>query len=286
MKLALITFLSIIFCTCQVPKSEISSNIIPSADSIALLNEIVQSMKVDIFENTFIITNIDTTYIVRENVCFTPRPHFIINTNDRNQWMIKNEIDAPLIPRLIEYFTKNKQQNDLNNDAPMYVRFDEKEIMDQINREKSELKEAMENKRSKNEIALIEKNLLEWEQRLKALNTLGIKQLPLIKSTLVSIKGTRNSKVDSNNVLDSVLVGFYFLRDLVAREYFNESYLSIYKKYKLYRLPHSYNQLEALKILYPLLVVDETKLKKYKNIQTVENIDLGLPKINVIFENE
>jgi hypothetical protein len=285
MKLVWITFLSINLCACQTTTSDINSNTISSADSIALQNEIVHSMEEDLFDNTFIQTNSDTTDIFQEYVCM-PRPHFTIKINERNQLMVSGEIDVPIIPRLIKFYTENKKQNDVNNNSPMYSRIDEKGIIHQINRVKDELKEAQKYKKSKNEIRLIEKNLSEWEQRLKALKTLKIKELSEIDRTHVSITGTRNPKVDSNNVLDSVLVGFYLLRDLVAREYFNVSYVSIYKKHKLYGSQNSFDQLEALKILYPVNVFDETKLKKYKNIKTVKDFDQGPPKINVIFKGE
>jgi len=259
--LLLITLLTF---SCQ-PDNTTSSENFSQADSLQLQQELLDSMETEMYNTTYAEVNSDTTRIRQESICGI-RNDFVIKINDRKQIMVRHEFGVPIVPSLLEYYTTNRKENDVSNNSPLYSRLKKKDIADIIARLKKEIAEA-EAHNDVEQVELSTQNLEHWEKKWRSLKTLGIQSLPQVSyNSFVLIETARSlDQIDTREILDSVLLGFYLLRDQVAQEYFHESYLNLYKFYKERSFHYNLDRLEALEVLYPLHIVNEPKLKLYRH---------------------
>lgn len=254
----------VIVTSCQVkPDGELDTDKLTVEDSLKVQDELLLQMREELYENEYVEVNKDTSFFNPETGCY-PRPHFSIKINRQHQIMVRNELNAPIIPRLLEYYLANRKKNDPSTNFPLYARSNSQEIQNQINYLNKELSEKIKNKASADEIELLNDVTKEWERKLKALKTLPIDFFPEV-NTYVQIEIDPRSKIDTSPIVDTVLFAFYLLRDQASKEYFGESYISIYNRYNIENSTLDSDKLDALVVLYPLRIIDEANLKLYKH---------------------
>jgi hypothetical protein len=112
----------------------------------------------------------------------------------------------------------------------------------------------------------------EWIEKLNALNILEKDEmrLPGTESGIYFYYLNEDDNKLVQQITDSVLFGFYKIRDFDAMLYFKEPYIDIFHKAVKKKNSVAIKQLDALKILHPVNIIDQTKCKFDEKVIVVE----------------
>ena len=270
-------FLVLGIVSCSSDNASNTQNHAPlsKTDSLQILSSILAAMKEEMYEDIYVITNLDTTSI-NDNPFGIPYcgSNFTlhIRRNSQNELMIGDELISDLShvsQRIVEYFSWNEDGNDLNSPFPLFSRATKQEISDNLNRVKQELSEIKKDTAATTDMIQFKKRQVEeWELKLRVIKTLGLEELPEVHSkAAVEIEcQQRTSTKYHDQVLDSMMIGYYYLRERHAQRYFRESYVRIFKRQLEHPNSADCAKLEALALLNQLKVIDHASLKKYRHI--------------------
>ncbi|MCT4562502.1 MAG: hypothetical protein N4A41_14130 [Crocinitomicaceae bacterium] len=229
--------------------------------------ELLDSMRAEIFDR-HIMVNEDTTRLGSLGcIPIEMRNVLLVRVNDLNQVMIRGEIGANISETVYEYYKANKKENDPTNNFPMYTRINREFIKAQIEQIKEEIESIKKARLKADILSFKESQLKEWETKLIVLNV--IKKSELLQPHFqTAIHLQYNPKVTaSKSIQDSVLLGYFRLRNDDAKLYFGKEYLELFFECRALK---SALKLNAIKTTSPIQVVDFPNLKKYKIAMVVE----------------
>lgn len=255
-----IFFIGLISSSCEPSPEEKYASFFPTEkDSLLVVNEILDSMRVELDEMTKEVNrNVSETSMVPPPIC-RKRMELQIIMNQRNEIMIKNRF--PLIqlnqirPAILEYYQTNALENDVTNSFPLYSKTTMSQIKNEIRTIQAILDDELKKEHpTKETVHIRQEQIAAWEQKAKLLSILNT-------NVLREIHPQAHIKIDykpettiQNQVIDTTIMAFYEFRDSTSQEYFNESYARIFKRYQLEKDTNDFNKLFALKILYPIQV--------------------------------
>lgn len=197
----------------------------------------------------------------------SPPSVFGLQVNAKNEVLVNGQLidSTGVVIPLVNYLSHNKHSNDLNSNAPLYMRITKVEIENQINKLKKEIKR-IENSPDYSIYILDyhKEALIEWEQLLGAIKTIRRDKIPLSAVALIKLQYSKEIE-GQTFIRDSVVHAYMVLRNDDAQSYFKKSYLDIFIRFKLLGLDADKNKLEALKIMCPVNVYDVPNLKYYYN---------------------
>ena len=273
-------------CTTTVTDSTSNSAEISESDSLKIVSSILDDMIEEMYFDNFITTNPDTTRI-NDNPFGIPycgyRLNLNIRLNSQNKLMIHDELIDDLneiSPWVVNYFSANEETNDLYSPFPLFSRASEQEISETVNRMKEEITALKKNQKTEKDVLKLKQDQLEeWEIKLRAIQTFGIEELPEVHNkALVDISSQEEtSAAFKSQVRDSVIIGFYRLREQCAQKYFNESYLRIWYRHQTYPTNKDKDKLEAIRCIKKVRVIDHSALKKYRRIYATKEYEIGHP---------
>ena len=200
------------------------------ADSLKVVSELFDAMEDEIYSR-YLTVDQDTN-LVEYTGC--GRPNILIRVNSLNQTMVNDEIGAPITERIIEFYSANMKKNDVTNIFPMYTHNRLKDVehgLQEATRdaEEFEIKDSVATEVKEFKRTIVE----EWRKKKKVFKTLGIESLPEVHAQAhIRIEYTRNT-APRPEIVDSVILAIYTLRDRRAQEYLNESYIEIYQRYSV-----------------------------------------------------
>lgn len=247
----------IIFGCNSNQEEEISYTEINQADSLRLTEILFDSMYAEIYSDP--LYQLKRKDVVHTDFVCEPRGEAIlkIRVNKLGEYMIGIELNGDITNRVYEFYTTNQEKNDPTNSFPMYSRISMDELEDQIRAAKQDLKD-VENTQgvSQDIIEFKKKRVEEWENKKKVLATIGGKELAEIHfQAHIELEYPQNFK-KKNELLDSILLAFYQMRDKSSLKYFNRSYLSLFYEYSETKRSDIWDKLDALKVLHPIVLID------------------------------
>lgn len=279
MKLLLFIF-PFFFIACQNQDSSINANEFNASDSTRIINSILDSMKVE-FNNQWFMQDIEN-----HTTCSTA-PYYgasiSIDINKNESILLNMEFLNPknISDSIVQFYSLNKQKNDPASNAPLYTSLSKKEILDHIETIERELKRTEGIKDySQDIIDYRNEELLEWKGKLKIITTLktDILKMPEQQSG-VKLNYPKDCKIN-NELMDTILIGFYKLREIDAQHYFKDSYAKIFWKATLQKDSIALDQIETLKVLHPIAILDRAKCRLYAPIM------VKIPDSSMTYESE
>lgn len=232
-----------------------------SADSTAMVKVIMDSLRSE-YEHQ--------TYMEVDKITHTCGYGYLsgylsVRVNKVNSVMVNDEIDeidhGNITKSVVEFYYKNMYDNDLQSYQALYTRLTKREIVDEINNLKDEIK-LLRKENGMPEIIIYKvEHLKEWQEKLNILALSGQNTLRE-PSTRAGISFSYQNELVNQNILDSLLLGYYKLREIDASDYFKESYAKIcWKAIKLGDTIAN-KKMEAFKILHPVNLIDEKKYRR------------------------
>lgn len=148
----------------------------------------------------------------------------------------------------------------------MYSRASRNVILDQITKEKVKIQEVKDTPNTDPEIVEFYQSILhEWENKLDLFAILSVDTLsePVFSSG-IKFKYSEDCKI-YDQILDSILLGFYKIREIDSKIYFKESYAKIFWKANKLKDSLAIEQLKPFKTLHPIHILDygKTRYKPY-----------------------
>lgn len=119
------------------------------------------------------------------------------------------------------------------------------------------------------EMIVFKQNMLnEWKAKLDILKTLGSSKVQELNYLAdVELKYPENCKINES-VLDSILIGYYKIREEDSKKYFSESYAKIYWRAIHLKDSNTLKKLDAFKLLHPARILDFRK-SRYTPLQEI-----------------
>ncbi|MBL1278640.1 MAG: hypothetical protein COA33_000065 [Fluviicola sp.] len=274
-----VLFLGLLLIGCNSKESSNNLNdesaFLSEADSIAVLNDLIEEMKEENYTN---LTSFNFPNYGCMPMLIEKRDIFSIQQDLKGEIIINGLLDSKSITNeIVTYFSANREKNDVANNYPMYSRISRKEI---IHLTKEAIEEAKKVKNTPGALEDIidfkERQVEEWMKKLRAIKVLQIDKLPE-PSVQAHITIEYQDTLKGEHLIDSVLVGFFLLRDYASKKYFNESYLTIFQRNRKNETLLDTERLKALSILYPLTILDKEGLKK-RGLKYVYSNIVGYPE--------
>ena len=253
----LLSCLSLLLVSCNPsPEKVISYEEINEADSLRLVTNLFDSMHQEIYDHWMYeihrkdIHKYETYYHHRNEVALR------IRVNKNGDHMIGKEINGNITSTVYKFYTANQTENDPTNGFPMYSRISMEEINNQIEAARVNLKEWEDSNAPEELIAFKNRSVKEWEGKKKVMETLGTKKLSEIHyPTHIRLEYQENIK-KKNELLDSVLLAFYQIRNNSSLKYFKRSYLSLHYEYMETGNQEIAKKLHALRIIHSITLID------------------------------
>lgn len=204
-----------------------------------------------------------------------PYPHFDpclkIKTISLTDYRINDKKIESIPNSIFDFYSANYISKDLEKPNPSYFILKRTEIVDTIDKINSKIKE-LDYKKSPEIIDYYNEVKVEWIEKLNALNVLKKDEIriPGIESGVYYYYLDKNDNKQVQQITDSVLFGFYKIRDYDAMLYFEESYLDLFHKAVKRKDSIAIKQIDALKILHPVNIIDQTKCKFESKVIIVE----------------
>lgn len=255
----LFLIISLLIYSCKNGPVKNSEPVFTATDSTKIVKTILDSLHAEMntqwfMDSTFKVTTCHSFPI------FTPALRILLNGN--GDIMIQGDLNNKnIVGSILNFYSANLFKNDYTNNYPNYLEISKKQILSTIKYLEEQITELKQNKSSLELIERNEKELDEWKDKLKILTLLSVDILREPAYTAgVELKYPEKSSVNEQ-ILDSVLLGFYKIREIDAKIYFKESYAKIFWKATKHNDTLAINQLKAFKVLHPVYVLDYGKSK-------------------------
>jgi hypothetical protein len=246
-------------------------------DSITVVNNILDSMQAEMNRKWFmkpapIISddNFESTsfcirfpkYLKTNKPPYFSQEMFFEIDRDNSVKLNGEKTNRNITSNVVYFFSKNRSANQVDYDFALYIIQSRIELISGIKILQSQIQEAA--KCSNYAIKrFFETNLQLQYSKLRLLNTLSSDTLSEPHyQTCVKLSYPKNCKINEK-IRDSLLIGFYKLREMDAKSYFENSYARIFWKATKFNDTIAKRQLEALNILHPIYLLDFGK-SKYK----------------------
>jgi hypothetical protein len=267
MKILLPFSILLFFASCSSNDNSVTAQrqrkLLAAADSMQIMTELIKELKMEMYDGYMPITK-DSSLAAQLYCGF--RPEIRIRINKTNQLIIGNDLamDWSKVSNLtVEFYSANLEKRNSFNDFPYYSVRSKKKIFQEITDNESNLL-----------IPDIDSALYEFfQEEIDRCKTELTTLTSINKDTLFTAQeGARITleyfpEIDNQaSIVDSVLVGFYILRDQSSKRYFNESYVDIYDRYIFTHMRNDREKLQALKVLHPMNVIDHPNLMKYNTV--------------------
>lgn len=270
-RLLFIPLFALVLISCEETSKEIDPLFyqISKVDSIRCMDEILDG----IIEEARIEQEFqDSIYRLFYNphliICGI-REVFDVGLNSAGQLMVRHDIDSvELVEETYHYFMFNRQLSSEETakfpmdpsyegfDAPFYNRFSLKEIERRIEDELANIHE-MKNTEG-TDSALIEysySKVEEWRSRKMAMEVLGSKELVELSSQANLRFEYQEETEQSRFVLQQIAYAFYQMRNYECLLHFDETYLSLYERYRRLGRKLDQDKLAALIVIRPAKIV-------------------------------
>lgn len=243
--------------------SIISYTEINEKDSLRLTKVLFDSMKTEIYANP--LYKIKKEDIEDIPICGLQRHECIFNIriNKNGDYMIRSELNGIITSRVYEFYMTNESKNDPGNNFPMYSRISLKEIEDQTRAAKQAALEVENTPGALQDIIDFKwRQVEEWETKKRVLIILGTKELAEVQhGTQIKLDYQSNTK-NKNEILDSVLLAFYQMREFSSQRYFKRSYLSLFYEYSETGNKEVGEKLKAINFIHSILLIDKPYCKE------------------------
>lgn len=258
MQRILVFILPLLAVSCNHVGSNNAEPKFTKTDSTEIINVIIDSLRAEMYTQWFMNPKFKKfqCYISPD---FDPDLQIVINKFGEIE--INGETNPKSISELtLNFYSKNLNENDLTNNFPLYSELTKYDITSQIKKQENELETI---KTSNNEfqeiIDMKQKMVDEWKAKLNALRTIGVNKIrePYYFNG-IELKYPENCKMNEA-VLDSILLGFYKIREIDSKLYFDESYAKIFWKATQFKDSIALQRLDAFKLLHPVYILDYGK---------------------------
>lgn len=198
-------------------------------------------------------------------------PCLKIKTTSLMDYKINDEKIESIPTSIFDFYLTNYISKDVEKLNPNYFILKRTQIVDTISKINSKIEE-LDYKKYPDILEYYNVIKAEWIEKLNALNVLKKDELriPGIESGIYYYYSNKNDIKLVQQITDSVLFGFYKIRDFDAMLYFKESYLDLFHKAVKKKDSIAIKQLDALKILHPVNIIDQTKCKFEGTVTIVE----------------
>lgn len=252
----------LLFFSCQSNEKPETGPVFSTTDSTAIVQDILDSLESEMYLQWFM----DTT--TGALVCYNSpdfHPALFVKVDKQGKIMINDVLNPGNISDLVlRFYSANYYKNDITNNTPLYSRISKQYVIEQISDAENEFLSLINTPNVPPDLLLYKQKAIdELKDKLDLFRILSI-------DTLKEPHYTAGVKFDCpedfkkrNQVLDSILLGFYKIRELDGQEYFSESYAKIFWKATKYKDPIALKKLRAFKILHPVNILDYEK-SRYK----------------------
>lgn len=258
MQRVILFILPILMVSCNNGNSVNDKHNFTSADSTEIVKVIIDSLRAEMYTQWFM----EPTH--KKLQCYNPpdfNPELLIEINSNSEILINGISNPKSLPQLIvNFYSTNLNKNELGNNFQLYAELTKYQITTQIKKHQDELKAIKSTHKEFQEmIDFKQKIIIEWKGKLNSLSILGVNEIqePHYLSG-IEFKYPENSKINET-VLDSILLGFYKIREIDSKKYFSESYAKIYWKAIHFNDSIAIQKLEAFKLLHPVRILDYRK---------------------------
>lgn len=239
-----------------------------NADSLQIVNVIIDSLYAEMNTQWFMKPT-DEKIRCYEPPSFSPR--LLTEINTQNQVMINGVINPKSISKsVVKFYSDNLYKNDVTNNSPFYTELSQNALITQIRALEEELETIKSRNDASQEIARFKQIAIdEWKKKLEILDLLGGNCLREPQHGAgIEIRYYQDSKI-YQEVLDSLLMGIYKIREIDSKIYFNESYAKIFWKACKQKDSIALKKLNAFKILHPVHILDYNKSRYSPKIEVV-----------------
>lgn len=243
---------------CDISEKKNTPNLFSEKDSLELIPIIIDSFRIEMNQQWFMRTYSDGLG------CYAPpsfNPVLRIEITGKDKVKIRENNSYLSISNSVKnFYSTNLTKNNLNNYDARYHIVYKKEIESKIEGLVAEYKEIEKMPSVMADILAFKQNQIkEWERKLNLFKTLQVKHFnePDYNSG-IELKYS-DSCVIHETITDSILLGFYKLRELDAAKYSNQSYARTFWFATIQKDSLSTNKLNAFKFMHPINVLDFTK---------------------------
>lgn len=258
MKRILILILPILLNSCENGGQLKSDPIFLSSDSTETVKFIFDSLRAEMYLQWFMEPT-HSKYICYESPSFNPRIQIIINK--KGEIMANYEVNPKSISELIvQFYSANLYKNEISNNFPFYSELTKKFLLSEIRELEAELDTIKKAHNVNQELIDFQQLVIgNWKSKLKVFSILSVDKIREPDySAGIELKYPEKCKTNEV-VLDSILLGFYRIREKDAKMYFNESYAKIFWKATKHKDSTAINKLNVFKTLHPIRVLDYGK---------------------------
>jgi hypothetical protein len=240
---------------CDISEKKNNPSLFTEQDSLSLIPIIIDSFRNEMNQQWFMTTSSEGISCY-DPPNFNPSLKIKIVGSDK---IIKND-SLSISNSVKEFYSTNLIQNNLKNKDATYRTVYKNQIDSKINELEAEYKEMEKMPSVMDDILAFKRHQIkEWERKLSLFKTLQIKHFkePDYNSGIELIYS--DSCIIEESVTDSILLGFYKLRELDALKYSGQSYARTFWFATTQKDSLSIQKLSAFKFLHPIKLLDFTK---------------------------
>lgn len=261
---------SLLLLSCSPEKGKAENPVFTESDSTRCVAVLLDSLKEEMLAQTYYHYSQSAI-----SCCFQPRYFHKIRINARDEIMQGSEIrDDSIVWYVKRLYAANMYHNDPANNSPMYSSITVEGVKTNMANAEAEYKAVLNDTTVSADIVHFKaRQVEEWRKKLEVLKTIKRDTLrePLRGASVDFDYVNKNKKYEA--VLDSILMGFYALREIRAQEYFKDSYAHLYWLREQTKDKTTLLRLNALKTLHPVGIRDVPYLREKYPVE-------GPPTIN------
>jgi hypothetical protein len=258
MQRIILFILPILLTSCNNGDSPNHEEYFTKTDSTQVVQVIIDSLRAEMYTQWIM----DTTH--NKLQCYNPpdfNPELLIELKTNGEILINGKSNSKSLSELIvKFYSIGRTKNESAMPPKLYYELTKHSIESEIKKHQDELEAMKSNHREFKDLIDFKQTLINaWKEKLDVLSTLRVnKILEPHDLSGIEFKYPNNSK-SYEAVLDSILLGFYKIREADSKKYFSESYAKIYWRANYLKDSIALKKLNAFKVLHPVRILDYGK---------------------------
>lgn len=249
--------------SCTTKSNETNNDLVLSdRDSLVFMNELFDSLEVELKSRYKKSMNISSTCI-----CFCGiGSHVKVKVTSSNEVYLNDSICSNLSSSICAIYTKNFHSNLIMKNFVLYGFLSKNEIkeehklcqngIDKLRKDQSKNPKGSEAYLGYEDFIKVKnKNLQRWQILLDALAYAGKNKIHQSNATNEVYVSYPDDYLFKTELKDSILHGFYQIRNEFTTYYFEKTYLQLFAENRTKKSKENQIKLDALKIIYPFLVI-------------------------------
>lgn len=241
----------ILLLSCKGEEGVSCQPVFTIADSTATVHQIMDSLRAELYDQWFMMKpSVEVTCGIPPK--FDPVLSFEID--EQGEWTVRNQKNPTHISEeVVRFYHTNWKKDRSGNEDARYSVITQKEIEREMVEVEKEILAIKQSEQAPAELIQFKQlQLDEWRKKYRVFQTISLTKIRQPHyQTGISLDYPKDTK-GVESILDSLLLGFYQLREWDSQEYFKESYAQIVWRATKEKDTLAMDRMNALTFLHPV----------------------------------